>query len=137
MNGKVKKFLLGYYQYLQTLVLAGFFYALVVIIWRFVLPEQIANWPLPDTYLPLQLPLLAGNFLFFTFLGQNRKFGLWVSLVIFAWLFWRLQHFIITWPLVVSWLTGSLFLVVWIFWPELKSWGKNWGKEKQTEMVNK
>ena len=106
----MSKFLAGYYTYLQILVIAIFFYALTFLIFRFVYPSSLANFFLPDLYLPLQLTLFAGNFFFFTFLTQNRRWGLWFSLIICLWLFFKLQHFVFTLPLTVAWIATSIFL---------------------------
>ncbi len=122
MSKKLIDFFAGYYQYLQILTLALFFYVLAIVIFRYAYPEQIANWFLPDLYLPLQLPLWAGNFFFFTFLTQNRRLGLWLSLIIFLWLFFRLQHFIFTLPLFLAWLTSASGLFFWLMGKEVINW---------------
>ncbi|MDO5561258.1 MAG: hypothetical protein Q4G02_00570 [bacterium] len=99
-----------YYRYLQVLTLAIFCYVLVFLIWQFVPPAQIANWPLPDCYLPFQAILFAGNFFFFTFLTQNRRFGLYLATIIYLWLFFKLQHFVFTLPLILAWAISSIGL---------------------------
>ena len=108
----MSNFIHGYYQYLQVLILAIFFYALVFLIWQLVPPAQIANWILPDLYLPLQALLFASNFFFFTFLTQNRRLGFYFALIIFSWLFLKLQHFVFTLPLILAWLMSSLSLLL-------------------------
>lgn len=114
MFDQVRHFFAGYYQYLQIFIIAIFFYVLAFLLLRFVYPEQIANWLLPDFYLPLQLTLLGGNFFFFTFVTQNRRLGLWLALSIFLWLFFRLQHFVFTLPLTLGWLVTVGLLFVWL-----------------------
>ncbi len=121
MSAKIKNFLIGYYQYLHILIVAGFFYALAGAIFYWVRPEQIANWPLPDMYLPMQMVLFGGNFFFFTFLSQNRRIGLWLALVILIGLFFQLQHFIFTLPLIFAWTVSGLALGAWLFdWQKLR-----------------
>lgn len=122
MSKRVLDFFAGYYQYLQVLTISLFFYALVIIIFRYAYPEQIAHWLLPDLYLPLQLLLGAGNFFFFTFATQNRRLGLWLSLIIFLWLFFRLQHFVFTLPLTLAWFTSASVLFVWLMGKQVKIW---------------
>lgn len=124
MPKRLIDFFAGYYQYLQVLTISLFFYALAGIIFRYAHPEQIANWLLPDLYLPLQLLLGAGNFFFFTFLTQNRRLGLWLSLIIFLWLFFRLQHFVFTLPLILAWLTSASVLFIWLMGKQVSDWYK-------------
>lgn len=122
MSKRLFVFFAGYYQYLQVFTISLFFYALAVVIFRYAHPEQIANWLLPDLYLPLQLFLGLGNFFFFTFLTQNRRLGLWLSLIIFLWLFFRLQHFVFTLPLTLAWLTSTIVLFIWLMGKQVSIW---------------
>ncbi len=106
----MSKFRQQYFHFLPLLTAAIFFYALVFLLIKFVYPESIANFLLPDLYLPLQISLAIGNFFFFTFLTQDKFWGLWITLLIFLYLFFRLQHFVFTLPLIVAYLFTGLSL---------------------------
>lgn len=75
----IKHFLLKYLNYIQVLILGGFFYLLSWLLINYIAPEKIAHLFWPDAYLPLQLLLWGGNFFTFTFLTQNKNYGLWLA----------------------------------------------------------
>jgi hypothetical protein len=89
------QWLKNYYHYLQVLTVSLFFFAIVFLIVTRISPSSIANIPLPDTYLLLQIPLFLGNFFFGTFLFQNKKLGLLFAVAIAVILFFKFQHFLI------------------------------------------
>ncbi|MDR0463175.1 MAG: hypothetical protein LBG64_03075 [Pseudomonadales bacterium] len=91
----------GYWKYLQVLTISVFFYLIVFLILTRVAPQNIANIPFADTYFLFQLPLLMGNFFFFTFLFQSRRLGLWFALTVFLILFFRLGRFYFSTGLVI------------------------------------
>lgn len=103
-----------YLAYLHILSLGGFFYLLLFLLIKYIPPAKIAHWLYPDSYLPLQILLLGGNFFFFTFLTQNRHLGLWLSVVCFGWLFFILAHFVLTPILIFSLTISSGLLYVWL-----------------------
>lgn len=109
-----QQFFHRYLAYLHILSLGGFFYLLVWLLLTYIPPAKIAHWIYPDSYLPLQILLLAGNFFFFTFLTQNRHLGLWLSVVCFQWLFFILAHFVLTPVLIFSLLISSALLYLWL-----------------------
>ena len=67
-------------------------------------PAVIANFPVPDVYLPLQLLVAAGCFLGATFLWQNRWRGLITMFFASGLLFLKLQKIQITPLVVLMWL---------------------------------
>ena len=106
---------LNYGQYLQLLVLAGFFYLLVGLLMRNVPPSRIAHWLLPNTYLAWQLLLLGGNFFFFTFLWQSRLLGVLSAGLILSWFFFRFQQIVMTWPVILL-AVGPWLIAIGIVW---------------------
>ena len=112
----MSRFVGRYSQYTWLLLVAGFFYLLLWLITQYVPPSSLANWLWPDSYLLIQLLFLAGNFFFFTFWLQSHQAGLWASLMIMVGLFFRLAHFVFTWPLRISLLVASAICWWWLVW---------------------
>ncbi len=80
-----------YLNYLPTLVISLPFYGGIYFLLINFYPNQLRNWLLPNTYLPLQLLLFIGNFFFFSFIFLKASYGLLLSLW-FGWsLFLKLQ----------------------------------------------
>lgn len=122
----IKHFLLKYLNYIQVLILGGFFYLLSWLLINYIAPEKIAHLFWPDAYLPLQLLLWGGNFFTFTFLTQNKNYGLWLAAVCFLWLFFILAHFALTLPLIIALLTSSTLLWIYlVLWPQKKPEAKS------------
>jgi hypothetical protein len=123
----VKKFLAGYFAYLQVLIFAGFCYLLVWLMINYLSPTVVADLLWPDSYLIFQAILFLGNFCGFTFLFQNKRLGFWAALTIFTWLFFKLSHFILTFPLVVGIiLSSALLLFCLYFYPKIRHrWQKS------------
>ncbi|MBQ6450173.1 hypothetical protein IJJ08_04740 [bacterium] len=92
----------GYYRTLPLLIFGLFFYALVWMITGRVAPASLANWLWTDSYLLFQLLLAAGNFFVFTYLCQSAAWGRWAALMGASVMFFKLGHFLLTLPLIIS-----------------------------------
>lgn len=91
-----------YFQYLPTLLLALPFYYASYFIFTQVHPQQIQNFLLINSYLPLQFCLLFANFFFFSFLLLNTRRALLLSLYLAIIIFLRLQQVILSWQLLLG-----------------------------------
>jgi len=85
-----------------------------------VSPEKVANLPLANAYLPFHLLLFAANLsLLLSFLSLETSFLLafFIELIFF----FKLQGFVINWPLILSLLIfiGLIKLVFWL-WHKFK-----------------
>lgn len=66
-------------------------------------PSQLANWPLPQAYLPFHLLLLMANFFTFSFLFLKTRRGMALATFIQGLLFLKLQNVEITVLVAVVW----------------------------------
>ncbi|MBD3279789.1 MAG: hypothetical protein GF390_03715 [Candidatus Pacebacteria bacterium] len=115
-NSWLKKLLIAYLTHLPTLLLGLLFGAITYYIITQVYPEQIKNWLLPASYLPLLIVFFLTNLFVFSFLLLKTRHGLWISSLLTILLFLKLQLVVITWPLVIGLATGlmGLELICWL-----------------------
>lgn len=83
--------LLKYIKHLPALFASLPFYYAVLHILSKIRPEQIQDFLVPNTYLPLQLPLFIANFFCFSFIFLKSRRGFLLSLFIALNLFLKLQ----------------------------------------------
>ena len=116
----MKKFLIGYFNYLQVLILALFLYLLVWLLMHHVEPTVLADWGWPDSFLVWQILLAAANFFAGTFIFQNRRLGAWLAGTIATIMFFKFSQFEFSLPLIAALITSSLLLFIWLcgsqFW---------------------
>ncbi len=98
-----------YRTHLPLLFLSFISYTVVVYILMTIQPASIAHFPLPYTYLPLQLPFFLGNFFLFSYLFLKTRRGLLVASGFSLLLFLKLQLVLVT-PLLVTTVVGALLL---------------------------
>lgn len=101
-----------YLRHSPTLFLAIPFYWITYSILTTVFPNQIENFLITKSYLPLQIPLYLGNFFFFSFLTLKTRRGFLISLFIGLILFLRLQNVTLDWIVVGIILSGFLTLEI-------------------------
>jgi hypothetical protein len=91
-------------KYLPILIVSFIFYYGVYHIFVNVSPDSIANYLLPNTYLPLLVTFFLANFFLFTYIFLNKNFGLLISLFLTTLMFMRLQQvvFEIWWLLALA-----------------------------------
>lgn len=97
-----------YLTHLASLILALAFYFSTYYILTTFHPQQIKNFIVVNTYLPLQLSFFLANFLFFSFLLLKKRRGLLISLFLSIWLFLKLQTVIMD----TIFILGILFFFV-------------------------
>ena len=95
-------FLQKYLTHLPVLILSILFYFLVWRILTKVQPEQIQNFILDDSYLPILIPLLFANLFFFSFLLLKTRRGLLISILINILISLHLQKIYLTWQIGLS-----------------------------------
>jgi len=101
----------NYWRTSPLLIMGIFFYSLLWMLMQHVSPAALANWLFADSYLLVQLLLAGGNYCVLAYLTQSHAWGSWLTLVATSWLFFRLEHFLFTPPLV-----GSLLVLNAIWW---------------------
>ncbi len=93
---------------IYLLVFATIGYAGVWYLLRTVYPSEIANVLFPQSFLPLQLALLVGNFFAFSWLFMNSARGLRASILVGVFLSLKLQHVELTVNVIL------IFLAAWL-----------------------
>lgn len=86
-----------YLKQLPTLLVSIPFYFVVYYIITTIQPTAIQHLFIPNTYLPLQVPLFIANFFFFSFLFLKSRRGFLMSFFISLLLFFRLQNIVFEW----------------------------------------
>jgi hypothetical protein len=91
-NSKDKsEFISQYLHHLPTLLLSVIFYGITFAVLNKISPSSTKNLLFPNSYLLFQLPFLLGNFFLFSFLFLNAKRGVFISMLIFVFLFLKMQ----------------------------------------------
>ncbi len=98
-----------YRAHLPLLFLSFISYTVVVYMLMTIQPASIAHFPLPYTYLPLQLPFFLGNFFLFSYLFLKTRRGFLIASGLSTILFLKLQLVLVT-PLLVAAVVGTLLL---------------------------
>jgi hypothetical protein len=125
----VKKFLIGYFNYLQVLILALFLYLLVWLLMHHVEPAALADWLWPDSFLVWQILFAAANFFTGTFIFQNRRLGAWLAGTLASIMFFKFSHFVFTLPLIIALITSSVLLFLWLWGGQL------WRRQRRTALI--
>lgn len=98
-----------YLHLLPTLLVGCIFLAVLILIFLFVRPSQIANWGLYQSYFPLHFVVFGTVFFIGTFLFQKTRRGLWLAIFIVSLLFLKLQQVVIT-PVEILIIVGTLLM---------------------------
>ncbi len=104
------------WRFWPLLVFGGLFYGATLALMHYVSPASVQHWLWPNSYLPLQVLLLLGNFFTFTFLTLHKKLGLTLSIFCGCLLFLHLQAVQLDWLAVA--LAASLSST--LFWLLIK-----------------
>lgn len=80
-----------YFQHVQTLLLSLPGIVLTFFILTSVYPDDIKNFLIPQSYLPLLISFFAGSFFLLSFIFLNTRRGLWLSVYLTLLLFFKLQ----------------------------------------------
>jgi hypothetical protein len=104
------------WRFWPLLLLGGLFYATTLTLMHYISPQLVQNWLWPNSYLPMQILVFAGNFFTFTFLTLHKKLGLALSLFCGSLLFLHLQ------AVQLDWLAVALAAILssTLFWLLLK-----------------
>lgn len=80
-----------YLKHFPLLLLSFPGYLLVFWLLHSYYPPELAHWLMPNSYLPLQLPLYVSNMFLFSFLLLNTKAGSLLAMIVSILLFFHLN----------------------------------------------
>jgi len=83
--------IIKYVRQMPTLLISLPFYVVIYYIFIKIRPDTISHFIIPNTYLPLQIPLFIANFFCLSFIFLNSRRGFLGSLIIALTLFLKLQ----------------------------------------------